>query len=117
MRRRYRHGSLVLETEWETHEGRIRVVDFMPPRAETPEIVRMVEGVSGRVTIRSELVVRFGYGRVVPSLRRHDDAYVATAGPDAIAVRVPVATVGENTATVSTFEVSVGDRVPLTLTW
>jgi GH15 family glucan-1,4-alpha-glucosidase len=115
--RRYRAGSLVLETEWTTRDGKIRVVDFMPPRKVAPEIVRIVEGVSGRVAVRSELVVRFGYGRVVPSLRRRDDAYVATAGPDAIAVRVPVAAVDDDTATVSTFEVGPGGRVGVTLTW
>src|SRR4029450_5008463 len=81
-RRRYRDGSLVLETEWETREGKIRVIDFMPPRGEAPEIVRIVEGVSGRVAVRSELVIRFVYGRIVPSLRPLDDAHVATAGPD-----------------------------------
>jgi GH15 family glucan-1,4-alpha-glucosidase len=116
-RRRYRDGSLVLETEWETREGKIRVIDFMPPRGEAPEIVRIVEGVSGSVTVRSELVIRFGYGRIFPSLRRLDDTHVATAGPDAIVLGTPVPTVGENRATVSTFKVGAGERVPFTLTW
>jgi GH15 family glucan-1,4-alpha-glucosidase len=116
-RRRYRDGSLVLETEWETGEGRIRVIDFMPPRGEAPEIVRIVEGVSGRVGVRSELVIRFGYGRIVPSVRGLDGAHVATAGPEAIVVRTPVPAVGENTATVSTFQVAAGERVPFTVTW
>jgi GH15 family glucan-1,4-alpha-glucosidase len=116
--RRYRHGSLVLETEWETREGRVRVVDFMPPRAEAPRVVRLVEGLAGRVTLRSELVIRFGYGRIVPSLRRVGDAHVAMAGPDAIVVRTPVPTVGEGGgATLSTFAVGAGERVPFTLAW
>jgi GH15 family glucan-1,4-alpha-glucosidase len=116
-RRRYREESLVLETEWETREGKIRVIDFMPPRGEAPEIVRIVEGVSGRVTVRSELVIRFGYGRTVPSLRPLDDAHVATAGPDALVLRTPAPTVTENTAIVATFDVGAGEQVPFTLTW
>ena len=115
--RRYRDGSLVLETEWETGEGRIRVIDFMPPRGAAPDIVRIVEGLSGRVAVRSELVIRFGYGRIVPSLRRLDDAQVATAGPDAAVLRTPAPTSSENTAMVSTFDVTAGERVPFTLTW
>ena len=110
--RHYRDGSLVLETDWDTDEGRIRVIDVMPPRGAAPAIVRIVEGLAGRVTVRSELVARFGYGRIVPSLRRVDDAYVATAGPEAIALHTPVESVGENVATVSTFEVGAGERVP-----
>src|SRR4030095_8836928 len=83
-RRRYRSGSLVLETEWETRDGKVRVLDFMPVRRAAPTIVRIVEGLSGRVALRSELAVRFGYGRIVPSLRRLKDAHIAMAGPDAI---------------------------------
>src|SRR5262249_18110190 len=116
--RRYRDASLVLETEWDTSQGRIRVVDAMPPRGAAPVIVRIVEGVTGRVTIRSELVARFGYGRIVPSLRRVDRGeWVATAGPEAIALHTTVETVGEDRAMVSTFEVSAGERVPFTLVW
>jgi GH15 family glucan-1,4-alpha-glucosidase len=116
-RRRYRDGSLVLETEWETGQGRIRVTDFMPPRREAPHIVRIVEGLSGRVAVRSELVARFGYGKVVPAVRRDDDAQVATAGPEALSLRTPAPTRGESTAIVASFEVCEGDRVPFTLTW
>jgi len=115
--RRYRSGSLVLETEWDTPDGRIRVIDAMPPRGEAPTIVRVVEGLAGRVRIRSELLARFGYGRIVPALRRLDDAFVVTAGPDAIELRTPVPTAAENTATVSSVEVRAGQRVPFTLRW
>jgi GH15 family glucan-1,4-alpha-glucosidase len=123
--RRYRNRSLVLETEWETEAGRIRVTDFMPPRGQAPDIVRIVEGLAGHVGVRSELAPRFGYGRIVPSLRRLDDAHVATAGPDAVVLRTPAPTSGptggQNTATVSTlvstFDVGAGERVPFTLTW
>ena len=115
--RRYRDGSLVLETEWDTPDGRIRVIDAMPPRGEVPTIVRVVEGLTGRVRVRSELLTRFEYGRIVPTLRRLDDAFVATAGPDAIELRTPAPTVAENTATVSAVEVRAGQRVPFRLTW
>jgi GH15 family glucan-1,4-alpha-glucosidase len=115
--RRYRGDSLVLETDWETSDGKIRVVDFMPPRGDAPDIVRIVEGVSGRVRVRSELVIRFGYGLIVPWVRRVDTARVATAGPDALCYRTTAPVRGENLTTVSEFEVAAGDRVPFTLTW
>jgi GH15 family glucan-1,4-alpha-glucosidase len=115
--RRYRPGSLVLETEWKTADGRIRVTDFMPPRGEAPAIVRIVEGLAGRVAVESELVIRFGYGRVVPGVTKVDDAFVATAGPDALLMRTPAATSGGNTTMCPAFEIRAGERIPFTLTW
>jgi GH15 family glucan-1,4-alpha-glucosidase len=115
-RHRYRGGSLVLETEWETREGKVRVLDFMPPRRAAPTIFRIVEGLSGRVAVRSELAVRFGYGRIVPALRRLEDGHVAMAGPDAVVLRTPLATTSVDRA-VSTFEVAAGERVPFSLSW
>src|SRR5262245_12203888 len=114
--RRYRAGSLVLETDWETAVGRLRVTDFMPPRGDAPHIVRVVEGLSGRVPVRAELTIRFGYGRVVPSLSTLDDALVATAGPEALALRT-ASTHADNAAVGTGFEVGAGERVPFTLTW
>jgi len=115
--RRYRGETLVLETTWETEQGVVRVHDFMPPRDEAPDVVRVVEGVSGRVDMRSELVIRFDYGDIVPWVRRVDDARLAIAGPDALCFRTPAHTYGENMRTVSTFTVGEGDRVPFVLTW
>jgi GH15 family glucan-1,4-alpha-glucosidase len=115
--RHYRPGSLVLETEWDTAGGRIRIIDFMPPRGEAPGIVRIVEGLTGCVMVESELVIRFGYGRVVPWVSRADDALVATAGPDALVMRTRAMTGGENMTTVSAFEVRAGERMPFELTW
>jgi GH15 family glucan-1,4-alpha-glucosidase len=115
--RRYRGDSLVLETDWKTRDGRIRVTDFMPPRGDAPDIVRVVQGVEGTVKVRSELVIRFGYGLIVPWVRRVDAARVATAGPDALCFRTTAPVRGENLTTVSTFDVSEGDCVPFTLTW
>src|SRR5262249_8139538 len=114
--RRYRAGSLILETDWETAVGRLRVTDFMPPRGDALPIVRVVEGLSGRVPVRTELMIRFGYGKVVPSLSPLDGALVATAGPEALALRT-APTRAHNAAVVTGFEVGAGERVPFTLTW
>jgi GH15 family glucan-1,4-alpha-glucosidase len=115
--RRYRPGTLVLETEATTPEGVVRVVDCMPVRGEAPDVVRLVEGVSGRVAMRMELVVRFDYGSSVPWVRRTDGALQAVAGPDALELRTPVETRGEGWATFADFEVGAGDRIPFVLTW
>jgi GH15 family glucan-1,4-alpha-glucosidase len=113
----YRADTLVLETTWECDEGAVRVLDFMPPRGDAPDVVRIVEGVRGRVQMRSELVVRFDYGHVLPWMRRLDDARAAVAGPDALCFRTPARTRGENMRTVSSFTVEEGERVPFVLTW
>ena len=115
--RQYRPDTLILETLHETDDGTVRVIDFMPPRGEAPDIVRIVEGVEGTVAMRSELVIRFDYGQIVPWMRRVDHARIAIAGPDALCFRSPVEQHGENLTTVSEFEVSPGDRVPFVLTW
>ncbi len=115
--RRYRADTLILETLHETPEGAVRIIDFMPPRGDAPDIVRIVEGVRGAVNMRSELIVRFDYGQIVPWVREVDDAWLAIAGPDALCLRTPVETHGENLTTVSEFTISAGERVPFALTW
>jgi GH15 family glucan-1,4-alpha-glucosidase len=115
--RRYRGDTLVLETTWENEEGAVRVLDFMPHRKGAHAVVRIVEGIRGRVEMRSELVIRCDYGHIVPWVRRIDGARIATAGPDALCLRTPAPTRGENLRTISTFTVSEGERVPFTLTW
>jgi GH15 family glucan-1,4-alpha-glucosidase len=115
--RRYLHSTFVLETMWECEEGTVRVLDFMPPRGKAPDVVRIVEGVKGRVAMRSELVIRFDYGKIVPWVRREDHARLAIAGPDGLCFRTPAHTYGENMRTVSTFTVDEGERVPFVLTW
>ena len=114
----YRDRTFVHELLFETAEGSVRVIDFMPPRGEDPDVVRIVEGVSGAVTMRMELVIRFAYGSVVPWVRRlDDDSRIAIAGPDAISLRTPVEVHGENLSTVADFTVSAGERLPFVLTW
>jgi GH15 family glucan-1,4-alpha-glucosidase len=115
--RRYRHDTLILESVFTTAEGTVRTIDFMPPRGRAPDIVRIVEGLAGRVPMRSELVIRFDYGRIVPWVRRLGGARVAIAGPDALCFRTPVEVRGEDFTTVSEFTVEPGDRVPFVLTW
>ena len=116
-RRWYREDTLVLETELETADGAVRIVDFMPPRETKPDVVRIVEGARGRVDVEMELVLRFDYGSVVPWVRRVDGALLAIAGPDAVALRTPVELEGRDLRTYASFAVSEGDRVPFVLTW
>ena len=115
--RRYRDDTLVLETELETASGAVRLVDFMPPRGEAPDIIRIVEGVRGTVDMRMELALRFDYGSIVPWVRSLDGALVGVAGPDAISLRTPVALEGRDLRTYAAFQVREGDRVPFVLTW
>ena len=115
--RRYLQNTLVLETEWRTPEGTVRVTDFMPPRGHAPDVVRIVEGIDGRVAMHCELRLRFDYGRVVPWVRHHADRMEAIAGPDRVALRTSAPTQGHELSTVSDFTVRAGDRVPFVLTW
>jgi GH15 family glucan-1,4-alpha-glucosidase len=115
--RRYRSDTLILESVFETGEGTVRAIDFMPPRGQNPDIVRIVEGLDGSVPMRSELVIRFDYGHIVPWVRRVDKSRVAVAGPDALCFRTPVKVRGENLRTVSEFTLAAGERIPFILTW
>ncbi len=115
---RYRDDTLILETEWRTPTGRVRVIDFMPPRETKPDIVRIVEGLDGSVQMRTELVIRFDYGSVVPWVRRLDDATIlAVGGPDGLTLRTPVDLEPEGMTHTAEFTVRAGDRVPFVLTW
>ncbi|MFI8087812.1 glycoside hydrolase family 15 protein [Streptomyces sp. NPDC086080] len=118
-RRSYREDTLVLDTEWETPEGAVLVTDLMPQRHRAPDLVRVVQGVRGEVTVRSTLRLRFDYGSVVPWVRRSDGHRVAVAGPDSAWLRsVPeVPTWGEDLGTHSEFTVKEGERVAFVLTW
>lgn len=116
-RRRYRGDSLVLDTEWDTPDGTVRVVDCMPPRGEVADVVRVVEGLSGRVRMRMLLRLRLDYGHIVPWVRRQGPDLVAVAGPDAVWLRTPVPLRGQDMATVAEFEVAAGQRVPFVLAY
>ncbi|WP_217913927.1 glycoside hydrolase family 15 protein [Miltoncostaea marina] len=122
--RRYRDGTLVLESELRTADGAVRVVDFMPHHAEDhphPRVVRVVEGLSGRVPMRTELVVRWDYGALAPWVSSHDDGVHIVGGPDGLrlAADVPLraADGAPGGALAAGFEVGAGERVGFSLDW
>ncbi|WP_316188661.1 glycoside hydrolase family 15 protein [Bradyrhizobium sp. SZCCHNS1054] len=117
--RRYRGDTLILETRFETDEGVVELIDFMPPRGHASDIVRMVRGVSGTVTMRMDMIIRFGFGVDIPWVRRSEDrtALLAICGQDMAVLRTPVETRGENMTTVADFTVKTGETVPFVLTY
>ncbi|WP_406493196.1 glycoside hydrolase family 15 protein [Streptomyces sp. NBC_00846] len=118
-RRGYAGDSLVLETYWETRTGTVKVIDFMPQRDREPDVMRIVEGVSGTVEMSSVIRLRFDFGSVVPWMRRSQGHRVAVAGPDSAWLRSepPVKTWGQQFSTCSSFTVSAGEQVAFVLTW
>jgi GH15 family glucan-1,4-alpha-glucosidase len=115
--RRYRHDTLILETELESDAGVIRVIDFMPPRQAEPDVIRIVEGVAGQVPVEMELIVRFDYGSIVPWVRKIDGHLGAIAGPDALAFWSDVPTYGKDLTTRAEFTVGPGEHVSFVLMW
>ncbi|MET7647433.1 glycoside hydrolase family 15 protein [Streptomyces sp. NPDC005426] len=118
-RRAYVDDTLVLETFWETRTGTVKVIDFMPQRDQEPDVMRIVEGVSGTVDMTSVIRLRFDFGSIVPWMRRSQGHRVAVAGPDSAWLRSepPVKTWGQQFSTCSSFSVSAGERVAFVLTW
>ncbi|MGA2527779.1 MAG: glycoside hydrolase family 15 protein [Acidimicrobiales bacterium] len=116
-RRQYLTDSLVLESEFDLPEGRVRVTDCMPLREQNPSIVRLVECLSGAVDMRMDLEIRFGYGSVVPWVRRIDGQLVAIAGPDGLALWTTAEVRGEKMRSVSEFHVREGQQVPFVLSY
>jgi GH15 family glucan-1,4-alpha-glucosidase len=117
--RRYIDNTLILETRFKTAGGTVALIDFMPPRGKASDIVRLVRGVKGRVKLRMELVIRFGFGVDIPWVRRTEDrsALLAICGQDMTVLRTPVETRGEDLTTVADFEVSEGETIPFVLTY
>jgi len=115
--RRYRGDTLILETEIETKSGAVRLIDFMPPRGENPDLVRIIEGLRGQVRMQMELIIRFDYGQIVPWVRKRDRGLEAIAGPDGLILRTPIETRGKDLTTIAEFAVDEGDRIPFVLTW
>ena len=115
--RRYRQGTLILETDFETAEGAVRVTDCMPLAEERWNIVRIVEGLRGKVAMRMQLVIRFDYGSIVPWVRQYGGALVATAGPHTLELYAGVPTRGEAMTTVAEFVAREGERTPFVLNY
>lgn len=117
--RRYLPGTAIIETTFETADGTVELIDFMPltDDDERSDIVRIVRGKRGRVAIAMELVLRFDYGLVTPWVRRRDYGLSAVAGPDAVELHTRAPLEGRNMKTVSRFEVAEGDSVPFTLSY
>ena len=113
----YRDHTLILETTFETSEGAVRLIDFMPVRGHNSDVVRIVEGLRGSMDLRSTLSLRFDYGRTVPWVTAIDDGIRAVAGPGVAVLHTPVPVHGEDLKTVADFTVSEGDRVSFTLTY
>jgi GH15 family glucan-1,4-alpha-glucosidase len=117
VRHRYRDATLILETDFETDTGAVTLIDFMPQRTATPDLVRIVVGQRGEVAMKLDLIIRFDYGSIVPWVRRTEWGLRATAGPDTIYVRSPVSMHGQDLHTVADFVVKEGQRVPFILSW
>lgn len=116
--RRYRGNTLILETDIETADGEITLIEFMPPRGKASDLVRIILGKRGKVLMRTELIIRFDYGRSIPWVtRREDRTLCAVSGPDMVVLRTPVSLRDEGRKTVGEFIVSAGDTVPFILTY
>ena len=116
-RRRYRGDTMILEQEWDTPQGSVRVTDFMPPSDGAHDLVRIVEGLSGRVHVHSELRLRFDYGRSIPWVHQVDGQIVGVCGPDAVALRSDAPTYGRDLTTHADVVVSEGERAAFVMTW
>src|SRR4051812_38485864 len=106
VRRSYRGDTLILETTFETDDGAVTVIDFMPPRTQAPDLVRIVQGKRGKVPMCMELLIRFDYGSIVPWVRHVERGIRATAGPDTLHCRADVELTGKGLSTVAEFTVS-----------
>ncbi len=115
--RRYRAHTLILETTFTHKDGSFRLIDFMPLRQQDSHVVRIVQGIRGKVAVRMEMALRFDYGRTVPWVTHIKDGIRAVAGPNLAVLRASVPMHGENLKTVADFTVSRGERVSFSLTY
>ncbi len=117
VRRRYRPNTLILETDFETDEGAVTLIDFMPERTREPNLVRIVKGRWGKVSMRTEITIRFDYGSIVPWVRRTATGIEAIAGPDSVYFDTDVPLHGKNFHTVGEFTVSAGEQQCFGMLW
>ncbi len=117
VQRRYEEHTLIVETVFETARGEVRVTDFMPPRGNYSDVVRVVRGVRGKVAMRMELAIRFDYGRTIPWVTSRGDEWQAVAGPDRVVLRTKAPLRGEGMMTVSEFTVGAREVMTFVLTY
>ena len=119
--RRYLPDTVIVETTFETADGEVQLIDFMPPRGESSDVVRLVRGVRGKVAMRMDLAIRFDYGRTVPWVTKMPYGLRAISGPDMVVLRAgsggEVTLKGEGMTTVGEFSVRAGEEVAFTLTY
>jgi GH15 family glucan-1,4-alpha-glucosidase len=116
-RRHYRGDTLILEQQWDTPTGTLSLIDFMPARDKAPNLVRILTCLSGEVSVRSELRLRFDYGRTVPWVKHEDGHLSAVAGPDAVDVHTPLPLHGRDNATYAETTLRAGERTSFVMTW
>src|SRR5262249_45953485 len=117
VRRNYRPQTLILETHFETNGGRFTLIDFMLPRQRAPNLVRIVKGVSGRGSVRTQWTIRFDYGSIVPWVRATSSGLQAIAGPDSVYLDSAVELRGENLHTVGEFDIAAGEQKCFVMSW
>jgi GH15 family glucan-1,4-alpha-glucosidase len=119
LQRRYRPNTLILETQFETKDGVVTLIDFMPHRGQASDVVRLVRCDRGRVRMRMDLVIRFGLGLNIPWVKKTEErsALLAICGPDMVILRTPVETRGEDMTTVADFEIAEGETIPFVMTY
>ncbi|ADV81172.1 glycoside hydrolase family 15 protein [Terriglobus saanensis] len=115
--RQYAPRTMVVETTFETSEGKVCVTDFMPPRGKNSDVVRIVRGLSGRVAMHMDLAIRFDYGRTIPWVTRIEGGLRAIAGPDMVVLRTTAPLEGEGMSTVSDFTIGEGESLSFALTY
>ena len=117
IQRRYREGTLVLETDYETQDGAVSLVDCMPPRSKEADLVRLIIGRRGQVRMRMQLIIRFDYGSIVPWVRAENNGIHAVGGPDILVLKTNIALQSEGATVTAEFTVSEGERIPFVLMW
>jgi GH15 family glucan-1,4-alpha-glucosidase len=117
IQRRYREGTLVLETDYETQDGAVTLVDCMPPRSKEADLVRLVVGRRGQVRMCMQLIIRFDYGSIVPWVRTANNSTQAIGGPDTLVLKTNVPLQSDGPTITAEFTVSEGERIPFVLMW
>ena len=114
---RYRGDTLILETDLECDGGKVRIIDFMPPGTERSDVVRIVEGLAGEVSLEMILAARFGYGSSIPWIKHQDDVISIIAGPDALHLRSSVEVKTSASRVLALFPIKQGETATFVASW